>query len=233
MNVHSELVQAQFELLSTDPATRTKGRIWYNTADNCPKVDDGTSIHKMLTSHSVSATDIKALLRDTIFHVGQVITSMVDEADFISDYGDKWIMMKGQVLAASNYSVLALRRPEWVSGGDITIPDARNMTLKMLPHGRSDAYKDETGRVNIPGNTQEGNVGEINKNILYAKTDTSAGSFIMPLGKAVNIDNLFQNPWPGMPGTYPKLSTSDAIKAVHNVENRVQNIGVNYFIKVQ
>lgn len=225
MNVFSELKNAQVESIADASVTdNQKGRFWMS---DTLKFYDGTKTQKAVTDSSIKDTDIITLIRDAAFHVGHVITSMVDEDDFLSEYGDKWVMVKGQDLGdEADFPVLAARRPEWVTEGLITLPDARNMHLKMLPHGRTGTYEDKTSRANVPGNEQAGNVGDFSKDTLYAKADSVAGSVVLPVGRAIDIDSLLGNMLPSP----QKVSGNDGNSLV---ENRVQNIGVNFFIKVK
>lgn len=55
MNVYSELIKAQAENLSTDPAAGIKGRIYHKSTAEPLKVDDGTTLHKVLTDQNYTA----------------------------------------------------------------------------------------------------------------------------------------------------------------------------------
>lgn len=49
MDIFSELNRAQAENIATDPAPSIKGRFYYKNASEPLKIDDGTSIHKVIT----------------------------------------------------------------------------------------------------------------------------------------------------------------------------------------
>lgn len=49
MNVNSELIEAQLEVLEGDPATPVKGRVWQLNNVAPIKVHDGAQVHKVLT----------------------------------------------------------------------------------------------------------------------------------------------------------------------------------------
>lgn len=52
MNVFGQLVRAQVEVLSADPASRLIGRLWYNSSTGILKTDDGSNIRHILMADS-------------------------------------------------------------------------------------------------------------------------------------------------------------------------------------
>lgn len=54
MHVYSELISAQLENKGSDPSPGTKGRIYHKSTTEPIKIDDGTTIHKVLTDQMYS-----------------------------------------------------------------------------------------------------------------------------------------------------------------------------------
>lgn len=228
MHVYSELIEAQLENKASDPAPGKKGRIYHKSPTEPMKVDDGASIHKVITDITLKSNPIIAMLRDALYPVGEVKEAMMTSLQFSEAYGDNWHPLDGTQFAVGDFEELADLRPEWVSGGFITLPDTRNMTLKGLPDGRSDSYADLYSRSNAIGSTQASKVGQFTFTQLgcTTSTGTSAPPLIpMMVARVVSYDSALQTP------TYVDLSNS-ATSGVH-AENVVQNIGVNFFIKVK
>lgn len=55
MHIYSELIQAQAENLASDPTPGKKGRLYHKDTTEPLKVDDGTTLHKVLTDQMYTA----------------------------------------------------------------------------------------------------------------------------------------------------------------------------------
>ena len=49
MKVSGELERAQLEILTSDPSSGTRGRIWFSTTDNVYRFDDGTLVRNIMS----------------------------------------------------------------------------------------------------------------------------------------------------------------------------------------
>jgi len=65
MNVFGQLIRAALESLGADPAAGTRGRVWYNTADSQPKLDNGAAVKKILIEGQ-ARTDLAAGTADHV-----------------------------------------------------------------------------------------------------------------------------------------------------------------------
>jgi hypothetical protein len=52
MDINSELKDAQLEILSSDPSSPIKGRVWHKSTTEPVKVSDGTNTHVVLTDRN-------------------------------------------------------------------------------------------------------------------------------------------------------------------------------------
>ena len=142
MKVNGELEQAALEAKATgdyDSSDILSGRVSYDTTTKRVKVGNGTSVD------SIPLLSDIATLRDLMHAVGDVLPSVLDTADFHTQYSDNWIKVDGygiyggqpEPYLASDYPELAALKPSWVAtidfgGGSkdyLIIPDARSSAL--------------------------------------------------------------------------------------------------------
>jgi hypothetical protein len=131
MDVFSELKQAQLEnLQGAEPAAGLPGHIYYKSPLEPIRISDGTDLHTVITDQNLTVSTHIAQLRSALYPVGEVKMAMLDETQFQSAYGINWVLMEGQSLSAATYTELAAARPNWVSGGNITIPNSNERFAK-------------------------------------------------------------------------------------------------------
>ena len=138
-----------------------------------------------------------------IAQVGDVVHSLLDEATFQALRSSSWVLMDGRSVVGSTYETLT---------GNSTVPDARGQSLRAKNNGRNDGNEDTSGERAL-GSFQTEQVGPIagleQGNISqYSTGGNQAGVFYW--------NGAVQNPYTWNPAG----------------ENRIKNIAVNIFIKI-
>ena len=56
MKIYGPLEEVSFEVLSSDPSNKPKGRVYFNSTDDKAKVSDGSSFDNFVTASQISGT---------------------------------------------------------------------------------------------------------------------------------------------------------------------------------
>jgi hypothetical protein len=146
--------------------------------------------------------------------VGDIRSSMLNEAQFQSQNGPSWVLMDGRSVAGSEYENIT---------GNSTIPDARGMFLRGKNNGRTDGFEDPAGE-RVLGDFQE----DAFQGHVHVAPQITDGAGLGRFATSQQDDvTVFGN-----------LNTSDPITDGVNgtprtdSETRVKNIAVNHFIKI-
>jgi len=143
--------------------------------------------------------------------VGDVVHSMLDEAQFQVLRSDNWVLMDGRSVVGSEYETLT---------GNSTIPDARGQFLRSKNNGRVDGQENPAGDSAL--GTQQTDAMQLHAHDHNAGTGSEFGSYPdgAATGPVVNIGILGPSEYLG--GGVPRT----------DVETRPKNVTVNIFIKI-
>jgi len=142
--------------------------------------------------------------------VGDVVTSMLDEAAFQAERNSTWVLMGGRSVSGSKYETLT---------GDSTIPDARGQFLRGL---------DTSGTVDPDGAGRT--LGDTQADAMQGHKHQSFGT----LGGSIPTGTLGPSQ-SGSNGSYnTHLPVNDGVNGIPRTasETRPKNITINYFIKI-
>lgn len=148
-----------------------------------------------------------------IYQVGDVIHSMLTEAQFTSLRGEGWVMMDGRSVVGSVYEQIT---------GSSTVPDARGQVLRCKNNGRSDGQQDPDGERAL-GSQQSHQIQSHNH---VAGFGENRGGYAR-YGLQSGLSSAFQYAGTGFSHTQAPLTS-----ATGDNETRMKNICVNIFIKV-
>jgi hypothetical protein len=159
--------------------------------------------------------------------IGDVVSSMLSEAEFQAERDGTWILMDGRDVIGSDYAILK-------TGDAVTshnIPDARGQFLRGL---------DPSGTVDPEGATRTLGDSQGHSTALPNNpwTTSNSGNHRHSEGSGGNATNLSYNKFAGASGTtYNTVYTDYAGAHTHTIsggdaESRPKNITVNHFIKI-
>lgn len=145
--------------------------------------------------------------------IGDIITSILTEAQFQAQRNNGWVLMDGRNVGGSKYATTT---------GNNVIPDARGMFLRGKNNGRADGKQNPDGDVAVGTYQADMYTSHTHIQNAHAHPYTAAGA---------------AGGWgSGLEAERPYASNTGATTATNQNsggnETRSKNITVNYFIKI-
>jgi hypothetical protein len=156
---------------------------------------------------------------DSVSAVGDIVHSILTEAQFRALRGSGWILCDGRSIAGSKLAT---------QFGINTAPDARGQFLRGKNNGRADGNQDPDGERSL-GNFQTDAIRNITGNV---------GDFGVAIGAGNGPNGAFQSKnlttsFIGGSGSGNQGADFNASRVVPTAaDNRPKNIAVNIFIKI-
>ena len=175
----------------------------------------GAGLSLSVTDNSVAnRTEIKYQMN--MGFIGQMLQSMLTEAQMQSLYGTGWILADGRSVVGSTYAS--------VTGASV-VPDARGVFLRGKNNGRSDGKENPGGDFALGTYQEDGNKSH---NHMMPFSDPIPGSVGTTYGEATGQPNAVTEDGGGtITSTRRHLTNVDGV-----LESRPKNLTVNTFIKI-
>lgn len=141
--------------------------------------------------------------------VGTIEVSMLEEADFLAIRGSGWVLANGQSAVGTAFQTLT---------GKTNVPDFRGRFIRSL----------QPSTLLNPGDTQDDDNIVHTHGISYTNTDAIATSFDTSFKK---VDDSTANKAVFNPANFQDVLTVNLLND-GTPENRMQNVTVNIFIRV-
>lgn len=174
--------------------------------------------------------------RENVKPIGMIMSSMLTESQFQAINGTGWVLTDGRSVAGTSYAAIT---------GSNNVPDLRGMALRGKNNGRVDGNQDPDGERGL-GAFQSHNFASHNHGANTATQNndhqhiggfagvTATATFgVATTGVAGNIN--VQN---GVSSDNHAITSGTTSNHTHGVpfeggnENRMRNVAVNYFIRV-
>ena len=138
----------------------------------------------------------------SILPVGTIIHSMLTVAQFISEYGDNWVLADGRGVSNTKYATIT---------GSSLIPDLRGMFLRGKNNSRSDSRQNPDGELSL-GDFTDHKFGS-HSHTVGSGTVNGSGTFI----QRINDSNV---------------SSSTNTSTAGGNETAPRSVTVNIFIRI-
>lgn len=183
--------------------------------------------------------------------IGDIVTSILTEAQFQSQRNSGWVLMDGRSVGGSKYATTT---------GNSVIPDARGMFLRGKNNGRADGKQNPDGDVAMGTYQADSNKAHthIQDSHNHTQNDHTHNNGVTQAGNPSTNDKQAYTPyqvtattpnagwvsWAGNFRGYTSNSATGTLGIASNIattatnqsdggnETRSRNITVNYFIKI-
>lgn len=144
--------------------------------------------------------------------VGDVVSSLLTEAQFQAARGTGWVLADGRSVAGSAYAT---------TSGQTSVPDLRGVYLRGKNNGRADGKQNPDGEVAL-GTYQADTFASHNHVDGFAGVNTTASFGVTTTAAAGNI-----NSQSGTNTNFHAITSSTG-----GNETRTRNVTVNYFVRI-
>lgn len=149
-------------------------------------------------------------LKGGLSSVGDVVSSMLSEAQFQAERDDTWVLMDGACVACSDFACITC---------SCTIPDARGQFLRGKNNSRSDGQENPDGDSTLGVQQTDSMQGHVHRTF-----GSNSGVGSQTYSQTTGTDRTLTSDVPFTDGVNGTPRTDS--------ETRVRNITINYFIKI-
>ena len=187
----------------------------YSLSDTAPT--GFAAFRKISAFQTDGSAEVLAIPKKDEGRVGDIIQSMLSEAQFLEQNGVGWVLADGRSVSGSKYNTTT---------GNVSIPDMRGQFLRGKNNSRLDGQENPDGDVAL--GTQQSDEQKEHRHFIHddAVGTTTPTNTTDPMGSGVS-------------GLYAgrRVPGGTAVHApssyVGDNETRGKNVTVNYFIKIE